>query len=66
MSVRWIRVRPGAGETLRAAVVAGAMAVGVGATAFYLTRLFLSREPLAGSDHPARRDDAKALEDGEA
>jgi hypothetical protein len=42
------------------------MAVGVGATAFYLTRLFLSREPLAGSDHPARRDDAKALEDGEA
>ncbi len=66
MTVRWIRVRPGASETLRAAVVAGAMAIGVGATAFYLTRLLLSREPLAGPDHPARRDEAKALEDGEA
>lgn len=66
MSVRWIRVQPGGRETLRAAVVAGAMAVGVGTVAFYLTRLFLAREPLAGPEHPARRDDARALEDGEA
>jgi len=63
--VRWIRVRPGRDETLRAALAAGAMAVGVGTVAFYLTRLFLAREPLAGPDDPARRDDAKALEDGE-
>jgi hypothetical protein len=66
VSVRWIRVRPGGRETLQAAVVAGAMAVGVGTVAFYLTRLFLAREPLAGPGLPARRDDARALEDGEA
>lgn len=66
MSARWIPVRPGPGDSLRAALVAGAVAIGVGATAFYVTRRLLAREPLAGPDHPARRDDPKALEDGEA
>lgn len=45
---RWLRGSPGARENLGAAVVAGAVAASVGLTTFYLTRLFLAREPLSG------------------
>ncbi len=40
------RTEPGARENLGAALVAAGLATGVAATAFYLVRLFLAREPL--------------------
>jgi hypothetical protein len=44
------RTDPGAGENLRAGLVAGALATTVAAVSFYLVRLFLSREPLEPLD----------------
>ena len=57
MSARWIRVPPERHHDVTAALVAGALAVGVGAAAFWLTRLFLAREPLRGdaAERPAPR-----------
>lgn len=48
MSARWIRIPPEPRHDVAAAVVAGAVALGVGLAAFYLTRLLLAREPLPG------------------
>ena len=45
---RWIRVRPGRRENLRAALAAG-----IGVESFYLTRLLLAREPLQGPPGPS-------------
>lgn len=59
------RRRPECRETVTAAALAAGVAVGVGAVTFYLTRLFLAREPLgertdtdepAGTDGGATRD----------
>lgn len=49
-----------------AAFVAGVLAVGVGAVAFYVTRLVLAREPLSegGAHTPRARTDSAG--DGEA
>jgi hypothetical protein len=57
VSARWIRVPPERRHDVTAALVAGALAVGVGATAFWLTRLFLAREPLPreGAERTAPR-----------
>jgi len=44
MTTRWLRTRPGARETVGAAVAAGVVVAAVGSVTFYLARLFLSRE----------------------
>jgi len=44
--MRYIRNAPTRGENFRAALASAAVALGVGVTAFYLTRIFLSRDPL--------------------
>lgn len=46
MSRYYRRMEPGAGENLRAGLVAGALAAATAAVSFYFVRLFLSREPL--------------------
>ena len=46
MSPRWIRLDPDRHDDLRAAIVAGALGVGVGLVAFYFARLLSAREPL--------------------
>ena len=46
MTPRWLRTRPGARETVGAAVAAGVVVAAVGSVTFYLARLFLSREPM--------------------
>lgn len=50
---RWIRVPPGRRDNLGAALAAGALAAGVGVLTFYVTRLFLAREPLDGPPGPS-------------
>lgn len=55
---RWIRTRPTPQDTLGAGLMATVLAVGAGLTAFYLTRLFLAREPLEGASVPAPRSEA--------
>lgn len=55
MTRHYRRRRPGTRETIKAAAVAAGAAAGVAAVTFYLTRVFLSREPLPGPrDAPAR------------
>ncbi len=44
--MRYIRNTPTRSENFRAALASAAVALGVGVTAFYLTRIFLSRDPL--------------------
>jgi hypothetical protein len=63
--IRWLRRKPGPREQVVAAGVALGAAVAVAGVAFYLTRLFLSREELATGDRtstralpPAREDDS--------
>ena len=46
MRRRWLRTRPGARETVGAAVAAGVVVAAVGSVTFYLARLFLSREAM--------------------
>ncbi|MHB1192749.1 MAG: hypothetical protein ACYC6F_06845 [Longimicrobiales bacterium] len=53
MSARWIRTPPEPHDDVAAALVAGALAVGVGLAAFWITRLFLARERLP--EEPAER-----------
>lgn len=55
MSARWIRVPPEKGDDVTAALVAGVLALGVGAVAFWVTRTFLARERL-----PELRPEASA------
>ncbi len=57
MSARWIRVPTGARERAGSWLAAGIAAVGVGTVTFYLTRLFLSREPLPGTGVAEARPD---------
>ena len=47
MSIRYRRIRPSKGDSAAAAFVSVAIGAGVAFGAFYLTRLFLAREPLA-------------------
>jgi hypothetical protein len=48
---RYYRMKePGRRENLRAGLVAGGVAAAVAAVSFYLTRLFVSREPLEPLD----------------
>ncbi len=44
--MRYIRNTPSRRENSRAALASIAVAVGVGLTTFYLTRIFLARDPL--------------------
>ncbi|HSW31058.1 MAG TPA: hypothetical protein VLH75_16355 [Longimicrobiales bacterium] len=53
MSAHWIRTPPEPRDDVAAALVAGALAVGVGLAAFWITRLFLARERLP--EGPAER-----------
>ena len=49
---------PGRGENLTAALVAAGLAAGVAALSFYLTRLFLSREPLGPFSPSAQEEES--------
>jgi hypothetical protein len=57
MSARWIRTPPERRDEVAAALVAGALAVGVGLATFWITRLFLARErlPEAPAERPRSR-----------
>ena len=46
MRTRYLRTEPGKRETWSAAAVSLAVAAGVGAVTFYLTRLILAREAI--------------------
>lgn len=59
---RWVPIPPGRRENAGAALVAGALAAGVGVVAFYLARVVLAREPL--DDPPAVRGDGSAPDEG--
>jgi hypothetical protein len=59
---RWVRTPAGGRENAGAALVAGAVAAGVGVVTFYLTRVLLAREPL--DDPPAVRGDGSAPDEG--
>jgi hypothetical protein len=63
MSPRYIRRAPERRDEVAAAVVSGALGVGVGLVAFYVVRLFLSREPLPGG---SRGDDEREAAQSEA
>ena len=56
MRTRYIQIEPGRRENLGAAAVSVALAAGVGITAFYLTRLFLSRETIGREAEGEARD----------
>ena len=60
MSEPWIRQPPERRHDVVAGVLAGAVAVGVGLTVFWLARLLLAREPLGGTERgpgPERSDE---------
>ena len=65
MTQRWIRVPPDRDDHGRALLVAGAVAAGVGLITFYLTRLLMARDELAG-DGPSGGDEGGAEEGGGA
>jgi len=46
VSAKYRRTRPSRADSVAAAAVSVAIGAGVAAAAFYVTRLFLSREPL--------------------
>jgi hypothetical protein len=46
MRRRWIRVRPERRDDVGALLAAGVVAAGLGAVTFYVSRLFLAREPV--------------------
>ncbi|MDX1645899.1 MAG: hypothetical protein R3304_02050 [Longimicrobiales bacterium] len=50
MTTHFRRRRPGTTEKVGAAAVGLLVGMSAGAVAFYLTRLFLSREPLSSPD----------------
>ena len=50
MKQRYIRNEPERRDDVAAAMVAGALAAGVGAVTFYLARLLLAREPVPKTD----------------
>ncbi len=50
MTRYFVRKKTGAREDLRAGLAAGALATTVAAVAFYLVRLFLSREAMGPDD----------------
>jgi len=52
---RYRRRRLERGESVASAVSAALVGVGVAAAAYYVTRLFLAREPLADGRLPSRR-----------
>ncbi len=57
---RYYRMKePGRRENLRAGLVAGGVAAAVAAVSFYLTRLFVSREPLEPLDSSGSEDTVK-------
>jgi hypothetical protein len=63
---RWIRTRPEQKHDVLAGVVAAAAGAAFSVAVFYLTRLTLAREPLAGSDTGVeRRGTATRVPDGE-
>ncbi len=47
---RYVRRRLSRGDGLAAAAVSLAVAAGVGVVTFYVTRIFLSREPVGSGD----------------
>ncbi len=49
MSPRYLRNEPSSRDNLAAALISGAVAVGVGVVAFYLVRLLVAREAIGGS-----------------
>jgi hypothetical protein len=63
MSRYYRRSEPEPGDNLRAGLLAGVLAGGVAVVSFYLTRLFLTREPLeplvsdGGPEKPAEADE---------
>jgi len=58
VSPRYLRNEPSSRENLVAALISGAVAVGVGVLTFYLARLLVAREALGGSDE----EDSVAVE----
>jgi hypothetical protein len=50
MRRRYIRNEPDRRDDVAAAVVAGTLAAGIAAVAFYLVRLLLAREPVERTD----------------
>ena len=58
MSPRYLRNEPSSRENLVAALISGAVAVGVVVLTFYLARLLVAREALGGSDE----EDSVAVE----
>ena len=50
MSPRYLRVPPTRRNEVTAALIAGALAAAVGLVTFYVSRLLLSRSPLAEPD----------------
>lgn len=68
MSVYYRRTTPGARENLGAGMAAFGVAAGVAAVTFYLTRLFLAREPFSPSPPkpaPGRKSEAPIRETSE-
>lgn len=66
MSEYFRRKRPGAGETLQAALVAGGLAAAVAAVSFYLVRILLSRELLEPlNPHPSTGGPSRKRPEGE-
>lgn len=64
MRKRWIRVRPSGKDEAGALLTAGVLAASVGAVTFYLTRLFLAREPVDSHRLPPARRGAISGEEG--
>jgi hypothetical protein len=61
------RKKTGAGEDIRAGLVAGALATMVAGVSFYLVRIFLSREalePLEGEASPDRPQETTMEDEG--
>jgi hypothetical protein len=59
MRKRWIRVRPERQDDVGALMAAGVVAASLGAVTFYLTRLFLAREPV--DSHRVQRAESGAV-----
>ena len=64
MKQRYVRVPPRRQDTVGALMASGIVAAGVGAVTFYLTRLFLAREPLGTEGHGDGTELQRGAEDG--
>ena len=53
MKRRYVRREPEPKDTIGAAMLSGALALGVGLVSFYFVRLLLAREEVGGSRPPA-------------